>query len=204
MASTPICGADYKAFLLDDHNWLHGTYTDDVLLVIDGKPVGDSDESNVSDISDTASIIIESGDVIRRGNRLHSLQEHYDKWNQERSTVSFIVTCPKLAEQAVIAAIQAAGGTVPTSAPQAPALKAPRIIVDEQPRVIYPMNATGGLYIHLLAPDGYLTNEEIAAFCEPIAREHGWNPEGRCTVGLPTVRGITSRTYAVWIHDKLN
>jgi hypothetical protein len=79
----------------------------------------------------------------------------------------------------------------------------PQITVREGPRVVSPMNARGGLYIQLHSAHGYLTSDQILKFCVPLAREHGYNPNGDGMVGMPCGAGIKALTYAVWFYDRV-
>lgn len=79
-----------------------------------------------------------------------------------------------------------------------------RIQLLEGPTEAYPMGApAGGLYMKLLGADGPLSSAEIYDYCAQGARELGFDPDGRSTVGPPRQHGVKSCTHAVWFHDKL-
>lgn len=94
--------------------------------------------------------------------------------------------------------------------PYEPRLKAVRELADalsERVKITeaaecFPMNSAGGLYISVLCQEGRLTDGELYDICKPIARKHGYNPDGSATIGAPTIHGVKSITYAVWFHDK--
>lgn len=70
------------------------------------------------------------------------------------------------------------------------------------PEVVYPMNAVGGLYMELLRPDNVAVARYVPALKE-LARKHGYNPDGRASVGPPCQHGIDTVTHAVWFYEKV-
>jgi hypothetical protein len=210
MANEKIIGFDYKDFLRDDKSWPQGVYQDDVVLIVNGKRYGDDDGLMADDIPNTATIEIETGDVMRGQERLNSLQEHFDNWKQDRDNDAFVVICPKRLSHSIIAMIQSAGGSVSLEhrATTEPVPKAsstgpvPKVNIIDKPTVVDSPAAHHGLHVTVLCVGGRMSNLEITEYCAPIAIEHGYNPKGRVSVDLPSQYGHDSVTYAVWYQDK--
>jgi hypothetical protein len=75
--------------------------------------------------------------------------------------------------------------------------------LNHAPVVVHPINAAGGLYFDILSTEGRASAQEIYDFIAPMARERGYDPDGRATLGLPCAYGLKACTYAVWFHTKL-
>ncbi|WP_038213368.1 hypothetical protein [Xenophilus azovorans] len=74
--------------------------------------------------------------------------------------------------------------------------------ITEGPKVVHPHNGPGGLYMQLLR-DHRTPLEECYPVLRRLAREHGYDPEGKGLIGPPCGHGISTVTHAVWFHDRL-
>lgn len=72
----------------------------------------------------------------------------------------------------------------------------------EGPKVCHPINAIGGLYMLVLRERGKPLKDYYPEL-KRLAAEHGYDPEGQMTVGLPSSYGTGTVTNAVWFHDML-
>ena len=76
-----------------------------------------------------------------------------------------------------------------------------KLSLTEEPRVISPMNARTGLYVHVLASER-VDARRLLEFARPIVAKCGYNADGAAMVGMPCCHGVLSRTYAMWFYDK--
>ena len=76
-----------------------------------------------------------------------------------------------------------------------------KLSYQETPRFVNPMNAMPGLYTLVLASER-TTEKHLLEFVRKDVSEHGYNPDGRAMVGIPSQYGVTSLTYAIWFYSK--
>lgn len=105
----PISGAQYKAFMNDQNFWPEDLTVDDVLLVIDGVNYGEDRDLELDMIADSASIVIESGEVLRDGTRIHNLDDYFYSWEQELDSEILVIRIPKSATQEIRSKLMSMG-----------------------------------------------------------------------------------------------
>ena len=105
-------GEEFKKYYTDDSIWPDGTWHDDVLITVDG--INDPG-IDLCSIEDSAVVVI-SGGVFLTGtdadNNAPSLETHFKRWRKAQNVVFLTVEVPRELEEAVVAAITAAGGKV--------------------------------------------------------------------------------------------
>ncbi|QYY33702.1 hypothetical protein K2O51_31140 (plasmid) [Cupriavidus pinatubonensis] len=73
----------------------------------------------------------------------------------------------------------------------------------EGPEFCAPMNGRAGLYVQVLSQRGRVPAAVLLEFLRNAVKEAGFDPDGEGLVGLPTVRGITARTYGMWFFTRV-
>lgn len=116
--ATQIIGRDFKSFYADRDFWPENgeTYHDDIMLLVDGRAMGEIDTDLIGD----ASIIqIESGWVdaipaqVGRGKVDMSLSDYYELWRALNAAgTRLMFECSPDVREKVVAAAIAAGATL--------------------------------------------------------------------------------------------
>lgn len=107
-----IPAAEFKRFYNDPTYWPEDngdTYHDDVLFAIDGVETSDMETEKLPD--NAVVTIVYGGAVFGHGNGV-GLDTYFRRWRKEQDTVYLTVAVPKDKQDAVTAAIKAAGGKV--------------------------------------------------------------------------------------------
>jgi hypothetical protein len=104
-------GAEWKRFYTDDTYWPDGAWWDDGEVRINGEEA--DSEVSLSEIPDDCVITVDGGVVIRPDNDDDiSIEEYFNLWKKQQTTVTFVVDVPKEHADAVRAAVTFAGGVV--------------------------------------------------------------------------------------------
>lgn len=106
-------GAEIKRFYFDEAFWPEGVWHEDEDIEVNGSPL--SEDSGIEEVPDDAVVKIAGGAVIGLPgceNGGPSFEGYFKKWRRVQNTVSFVVECAKDNEEAVRAAIRAAGGRI--------------------------------------------------------------------------------------------
>lgn len=113
--SVMTTGAELKKFYNDKTAWPTGVWHEDEELEIDGVAIDrDKVELDIGkDIEDTAKVKVAGGFLMDdTGKDLGTFENHFKKWRKAQTSVFVSVEIPKDKEEAVLAAIKAAGGRV--------------------------------------------------------------------------------------------
>lgn len=112
--SLKITGAEFKQFYADEAIWggsSSETYHDDLYIKRNGADL--PEDFDYTKFEDTDALEIESGYIVFPADGTDAdFQATIIKWQENRTSVMFNVSCPKALEDVVKAAIKAAGGTV--------------------------------------------------------------------------------------------
>ena len=106
-------GAEFKRFYFDDAYWPDGAWHEDEEIEVDGSPI--LEDAALEDVPDSAVMKIAGGTVIGLpdwGDDGPSFEAYFKKWRKAQNTTSLVVECAKDKEDAVRAAIWAAGGRI--------------------------------------------------------------------------------------------
>lgn len=107
--TTKTSGAEFKQFYRDEKYWPNGSYHDDSVITLNGVEVdGDTDLSTADDDS---LIVIESG-FVYLSDRDVDLENHFLDWRSKQRVRTILVHAEAEKFDAIVAAVEAAGGKV--------------------------------------------------------------------------------------------
>lgn len=106
--SIKTTGMELKAFWNDESVWPADSYVDGVYLKVNGK---DSDSEDIGVLNDSDQVVLEDGYFCDANDEGENLLTVFKRWRKKQTTTYLSVSCPKNLEEAVRAAIKAAGGT---------------------------------------------------------------------------------------------
>lgn len=121
--ATKTCGTELKAFYADRDYWVvspdsngDDAWYEGLVLEVNGLEQGD-DFSIISDLQNGDMVTIVTGEVFanRENFPITSFEEFFNAWKELQRTVHLAVTVPKDKQEAVRAAILAAGGSIKKS-----------------------------------------------------------------------------------------
>lgn len=108
---TKTTGAEFKRFYDDKQFWPDNsdTYHEYEVVLVNGEDHGDKGYEN---IPDDAIVILIHGIVFnaQHGSEEPSFETYFKRWRKLQTTTSIVVECDISKRDAVVAAIQAAGG----------------------------------------------------------------------------------------------
>jgi hypothetical protein len=108
--SAKTTGAEWKRFYSDKAWWPEGAYHEDDEIIVNGAVwTWDEDPMSIRD----ESIVTVAGGIVYLKEDAHdgpSLEAYFRRWRKAQNTVVFVCEAPKELEQAVRAAVKAAGG----------------------------------------------------------------------------------------------
>jgi hypothetical protein len=109
--ATKTNGAEFKAFLNDEHYWIGDAYFEDELLVINGIDHLDNCDLDHMAIDDAASVIIHDGrvrDSVRYiGKDDPSLETFFKQWKKLSATQTLIIQFDKNRVEEITQALKA-------------------------------------------------------------------------------------------------
>lgn len=108
--TTKTTGVEWKRFYGDKTAWPEGTWHEDEELTVDGEAW--TWDHDMMTIADGAVLTVAGGIVyLNEGDTDGpSVETHFKRWRKAQSTVVFVCEAPRELEEAVRAAIKAAGG----------------------------------------------------------------------------------------------
>lgn len=109
---TKTTGAEWKRYYSDTSAWPDGAWHDDEIITVNGV---DAEDIDLNEIEDSAVVVV-SGGVYLTGTHADdnapSLETHFKRWRKAQSTTFLAVEVPNEKLEAVLQAIQQAGGNV--------------------------------------------------------------------------------------------
>lgn len=105
--ATKTTGVEFKRFYNDDSYWLDGVWHEDEEVFVNGA----LQDGNFEIIPDVA-IVTVSGGFMRGLKAEISFETFFKRWRKQQNIVSIVVEFDDSKEEAIVAAIKAAGGRI--------------------------------------------------------------------------------------------
>ncbi|GLF57956.1 hypothetical protein VNPA152081_18120 [Pseudomonas aeruginosa] len=107
--SIKTTGLELKAFWSDESVWPADSYVDGVHLKVNGQ---DDNSEDIEALNDADQVVLEDGYFCDANDEGENLLTVFKRWRKKQNTSYISASCPKELEEAVRAAIKAAGGTL--------------------------------------------------------------------------------------------